>query len=570
MRISDVSNMKTALELFHLDVWKYPLPDDNYLVTFSWNTLRYQWEFWNTVVSSLSRNISEVPTDPLTDKKYIFSVANNKNEFEILTLLESDLALNLVNQTNAANITVTPRIDWTYNKVFIKTPSHIVPVPSIINSEVDWGDLILDADNIKSQIVSNWGNVPDHGNVNYSTWELSWLVLSVYTWSLTSDSSSSEKSNIMTAIHNTYTGSSLTNTYEIAYLLTKNSFDFNWDNMIFTYIAQENINFSNSWSWIQEDDLTWTMIDNNKVVLWNTIPSENSEYSCDWCTPSWFNTFKDSDWRYLGVNAQFKPEVVGKKVKSLSILLNQVLDYTTAPSLKAYIYTPWTSVWQYWVSWWSILAQSNTFIPTENWYWEIELQSEWIIPDSTQQYVLAFHALDDGVDWGSLQWTQSGGNGDNSIFTQSENGWSRPFIAVWVTLHNELTQYYITTSDLNNIDISNFTEITSASISDIQPAWTSIKSLISFNWRITWKKWDWNSWEDHVWGTWSLQTWNTISEIETWLTNLNITTEQTLDFAFDLSTDNTSITPEINWINITYSEGSMSKHFVHKISNENT
>jgi hypothetical protein len=29
-----------------------------------------------------------VPTDPLTDKKYIFSVANNKNEFEILSLLE--------------------------------------------------------------------------------------------------------------------------------------------------------------------------------------------------------------------------------------------------------------------------------------------------------------------------------------------------------------------------------------------------------------------------------------------------------------------------------------------------
>jgi hypothetical protein len=32
--------------------------------------------------------MSEVPTDPLTDKKYVFSVANNKNEFEILSLLE--------------------------------------------------------------------------------------------------------------------------------------------------------------------------------------------------------------------------------------------------------------------------------------------------------------------------------------------------------------------------------------------------------------------------------------------------------------------------------------------------
>jgi hypothetical protein len=32
--------------------------------------------------------MSEIPTDPLTDKEYIFSVANNKNEFEILNLLE--------------------------------------------------------------------------------------------------------------------------------------------------------------------------------------------------------------------------------------------------------------------------------------------------------------------------------------------------------------------------------------------------------------------------------------------------------------------------------------------------
>ena len=94
VRISDVSNMKTSLELFHLNAWKYPLPDDDQEVTFSWNTLWYQWEFWNTVISQLSRNINEVPTDPLTDKTYIYSVANNKNEFEILTLLESDLTLN--------------------------------------------------------------------------------------------------------------------------------------------------------------------------------------------------------------------------------------------------------------------------------------------------------------------------------------------------------------------------------------------------------------------------------------------------------------------------------------------
>jgi len=51
VRISDVSNMKTSLELFHLNAWKYPLPDDDQEVTFSWNTLWYQWEFWTNVVS---------------------------------------------------------------------------------------------------------------------------------------------------------------------------------------------------------------------------------------------------------------------------------------------------------------------------------------------------------------------------------------------------------------------------------------------------------------------------------------------------------------------------------------
>ena len=55
--------------------------------------------------------MSEIPTDPLTDKKYIYSVSNNKNEFEILALLESDLVLNTTTQTNAANLIVTPRID---------------------------------------------------------------------------------------------------------------------------------------------------------------------------------------------------------------------------------------------------------------------------------------------------------------------------------------------------------------------------------------------------------------------------------------------------------------------------
>jgi hypothetical protein len=55
--------------------------------------------------------MSEIPNDPLTNKEYIYSVSNTKNEFQILNLLESDIALNTISQTNAANIKVIPRID---------------------------------------------------------------------------------------------------------------------------------------------------------------------------------------------------------------------------------------------------------------------------------------------------------------------------------------------------------------------------------------------------------------------------------------------------------------------------
>ncbi len=223
VRISDVSNMKTSLELFHLNAWKYPLPDDNEEVTYQTETLWYQWFFWNNVVSQLSRNMSEIPTDPLTDKKYIFSVSNNKNEFEILALLESDLVLNTVNQTNAANLIVTPRVDWNYNWVFIKTAWYIVPVPSIMTSEqITWW-MALTSTNIKSQIISGWNNIPNYWNINYNTWALTNLNLSVFTWSVIASDTDATKAGIMQIIQAAYSGSELASDNKIAFILSKST-----------------------------------------------------------------------------------------------------------------------------------------------------------------------------------------------------------------------------------------------------------------------------------------------------------------------------------------------------------
>jgi prepilin-type N-terminal cleavage/methylation domain-containing protein len=220
IRISDVSNMKTSLELFHLDAGKYPLPDDNEIVDYGTEILWYQWDFWTTVISSLSRSMSEVPTDPLTDKKYVFSVANNKNEFEILSLLEWDsLTLNSLSQTNAASLVVTPKVDWNYNRVFIKTANYIVPIPSLITSESLSSTMTLDSNNIKSQVVNAWENIPEQWNVISNTWALTWLALSVYTWSIDINTSNSEKEIVIGKIKDAYTASVLANNDIYEYIL---------------------------------------------------------------------------------------------------------------------------------------------------------------------------------------------------------------------------------------------------------------------------------------------------------------------------------------------------------------
>ena len=133
-------------------------------------------------------------------------------------------------------------------------------------------------------------------------------------------------------------------------------------------------------------------------------------------------------------------------------------------------------------------------------------------------------------------------------------------------IYTDVQPYYITTSDVNqlNLKLREITDISSVTITNTQPANTLIKSLVSFDGRTTWSKWNGSVWVDA--SVTDLNTFNftangnTIAEIQTGLTNLNITTETYIDFVFDLSTINSSLTPNIDLITINYIEiGSYTK-----------
>lgn len=213
-RMSDINNIKTSLELFSLQVGKYPLPDNVNNITYSWwsVTVWQQWSVWDNMITNLSKNLSQKPVDPLYGTEYIYSTIERRSEYEIMSVYEWNIASNthVLNSTHA-EWEVTVKVEWTYNQLFVRTSDYVIPTPSIITSlDISWG-LDFDAQAISSQVINGWTNIPDIWSVQVkvSTWALSDLTFSVYNGSINTKSSGAEKLAVMQAIQAAYTGSSL-------------------------------------------------------------------------------------------------------------------------------------------------------------------------------------------------------------------------------------------------------------------------------------------------------------------------------------------------------------------------
>ncbi len=169
-RISDVSRIKTSLELFKIEAATYPEVTDGYEVTYSWATARTQGTFWEQTFRNVEK-LDKVPLDPTTDAPYAYSVTSSKKEYQVASIIETDLALtppipqgtlswikdsihldlplsgegqysglqNIISQAEAARTKARARITWTYNGKTLKVSkgifTMILAAPSIVSSE---------------------------------------------------------------------------------------------------------------------------------------------------------------------------------------------------------------------------------------------------------------------------------------------------------------------------------------------------------------------------------------------------------------------------------------------------
>lgn len=195
-RLADIKSIRTSLELFSLDTWKYPKPDNGIEVSYSWDLLWTQWTVWDNVFTNISENLNKKPIDPLFETEYVYSITNMRTEYETMWVFEQQLSFennnNLILEEAEALEKYFIKVEWTYNGLYIMTPNILFPTPSIINWEVyEEVDFVDEPNLIKSQVIT-WGdNVPDlwvHQMVSV-TWALD---LNIQTWSVVNENSSTE------------------------------------------------------------------------------------------------------------------------------------------------------------------------------------------------------------------------------------------------------------------------------------------------------------------------------------------------------------------------------------------
>lgn len=320
-RISDISTIKTSLELFQLESWKYPLPTSWVDITFSWAVVWNQWTFWESVYKNVSK-LDKIPTDPLTNSVYTYSVTQKRNEYELAWVVETDwfaynsnlpLRESLESKSNAWNNEAIAIVTWNYNWEMAKTNSwsicDILSTPTIVSSDIVTST-DLEQISINKRFVFNWyKNLPSSyvgskfkmdGWFNFEPTKL----LS-YRWDCSSlETSITERIKALKWLQESYSWSIIS-----------------WDGNIIRILSLD------LWK-INQPEWTWT------VTIWNS--ASVSVNTVGWVTIWW-------GWVFLTTS--------------------------TTPTARS---TWWWEI--VWITWWSSILVSGTWtLITTPWGWEVSV-----------------------------------------------------------------------------------------------------------------------------------------------------------------------------------------------------
>jgi prepilin-type N-terminal cleavage/methylation domain-containing protein len=238
VRVSDIANIKWVLELWIIETWNYPKPDNSVEITYKDDLARYQWNFWKDSRRATKR-LDKVPIDPLTNNEYTYSVTQRWNEYELSGIFEWDDVVNtniLNNDTYADSSNYKAYISWNYNG-YLKLPwgCEMIVVPSLITTSTWTITKTLESLITNKEIVVNW-----YKNLPWSYWiakhnipaEVNFInQAKAFTWTCDEIKTEVGQRELISNIKSAYTGTLLANNSWIKEILNSH----NWNDL---YIAQ--------------------------------------------------------------------------------------------------------------------------------------------------------------------------------------------------------------------------------------------------------------------------------------------------------------------------------------------
>jgi len=151
VRIDDVKNITTVIDLYHINRWGYPEPTNAVDITHSWATVWTQGGFWKDTIRQVGRIFWELK-DPGYEVDYTYSVTNSRKEYQLSYVLEDPID----NLTSAVDFWDADLIPSAYaNSGF--SPDEFNPIIWLDATDVDGDGDVADNPSNNSNLTS-WIN----------------------------------------------------------------------------------------------------------------------------------------------------------------------------------------------------------------------------------------------------------------------------------------------------------------------------------------------------------------------------------------------------------------------------
>jgi len=473
-RVSDIQNIKTSLELFQTEAWKYPDTTWWTQVTYLWAEVWTQWTFWEQTFTNVWK-LNKIPTDPLVNREYTYSVLNTKNEYQLWAIYESDnLAGNIdneiLNTTYAWDNKAIWMITWNYNWILAKVSTwstlYTLGVPSIINSDLTNTNLI---DIITNNHLSyDWfNNLPaSYEWTIFNTLSSEPLVLVnpsnlvIYSWSIENLSTWTGQIEFIENMQLSYTWTIIAWLNEIWTILDLDTInDIEWTQLVAQVLIQQFLNSNieitgvvSSWEW-EEETPAVQLLQANQVSAWG---SHTCALTTAWWVKCWGSNSYWQLWDWTTTERLLPTDVIWLTswVSNISLWGNYTCALTIAWWVKCWGNNSYWQLWD-WTSW------TNRLTPID-----VSWLTSWISSISA----LGYHTCALTIAWWVKCW--------------------------WRNNHWQLWDWTSWTDWLNPVNVSWLTSW----ISSIS-AWGYHTCALSITWWVKcwgyntyWQIWDWTSW----------------------------------------------------------------------------